>query len=138
VIVVDSSVWIDAHRRPAGQTAAILTGLLDADEVALALPVRLELLAGIARRDRAALARGLSALPLLRPSDDTWARIERWVPLAADKGHRFGQADWLIAALADEIGALIWSLDEDFTHLEKLKLARLYAVDRNGRPGVRA
>jgi predicted nucleic acid-binding protein len=126
VIVVDSSIWIQAHRRPNGKTAIVLTKLLDADEVVLALPVRLELLAGVSSRDRAALARGLSALPLLRPSAETWALIERWVPDAADKGFTFGLADWLVTALANEIDALIWSLDEDFTHLETLKMARLY------------
>ena len=126
MIVVDSSIWIDAQRRPAGKTAATLKQLLDADLVALALPVQLELLAGVSRRDRAALARGLSALPLLRPSSETWELVERWVPAAADKGLRFGLADWLITALASEIGALIWSLDDDFTQLEKLKMARLY------------
>ena len=128
MIVVDSSIWIDAHRRPAGKTAATLKELLDADVVALALPVQLELLAGVSRRDRAALARGLSALPLLRPSSETWELVERWVPAAADKGLRFGLADWLVTALADEIDALIWSLDDDFTQLEKLKMARLYTT----------
>lgn len=127
MIVVDTSIWIDAHRRPTGKTAATLKRLLDVDEVALALPVQLELLAGVSRRDRAALARGLSALPLLRPSDETWALVERWVPTAADKGSRLGLADWLVTALADEIGALIWSLDDDFRQLEKLKMARLYS-----------
>jgi predicted nucleic acid-binding protein len=127
VIVVDTSIWIDAQRRPTGKTAATLKRLLDADEVALALPVQLELLAGVSRRDRAALTRGLSSLPLLRPSGDTWALVERWVPAAADKGLRIGVADWLITALAGEIDALIWSLDEDFTRLERLKVARLYS-----------
>ena len=128
MIVVDTSVWIDAHRRPAGRTAATLNALLDADEVALALPVRLELLAGVSRKDRTALARGLTALPLLRPSPDTWQLIEGWLPLAADKGRRFGLADWLIAALASEIDALIWSLDTDFAQLERLKMTRQYAI----------
>lgn len=126
MIVVDSSIWIDAHRRPAGRTSATLKQLLDADLVALALPVRLELLAGVSRRDRAALARGLSALPVLRPSTETWALIERWVPAAADKGVRTGLADWLIAALAREIDALIWSLDKDFAQLERLNMACRY------------
>jgi predicted nucleic acid-binding protein len=128
VVVVDTSIWIDAQRRPMGKTAATLKRLLDVDEAALALPVQLELLAGVSRRDRAALARGLSALPLLRPSDETWALVERWVPAAANRGFRFGLADWLVTALASEIGALIWSLDADFTQLEKLKMAQLFAI----------
>ncbi len=126
MIVVDTSIWIDAYRRPSHAIATALGSLLDADEVALPLPVRLELAAGVARRDRAALLRGLSALPVLRPSDETWTTIERWVSAAANAGHRFALSDLLIAALADEIGGLVWSLDEDFDALERLKMVRRY------------
>jgi len=127
VIVVDTSVWIDAHRHPTRPLADTLKRLLDADEVALALPIRMELAAGVSRRDRAALLRGLSSLPLVRPTDDTWNLIEQWIPAAADKGQRFGLSDWLIAALANEIGGLVWSLDEDFAAMERLKLVSRYA-----------
>ena len=128
MVVVDTSVWIDAHRHPSRNRAATLRALLDADEVALALPVRLELAAGVSRRDRPALLRSLSALPQLRPGDETWDQIERWIPAAAGRGYWFGVSDWLIAALANEIGALVWSLDEDFARLEGLKMVRRYAV----------
>ena len=127
MIVVDTSVWIDAQRRPSGTVANTLKALLDADEVALPLPVRLELMTGVSRRERVALLRGLSALPVIRPTDETWKLIERWVPAAADKGYRFGLSDWLIAALASEIGGIVWSLDEDFAGLERLKLVSRYA-----------
>jgi predicted nucleic acid-binding protein len=33
----------------------------------------------------------------------------------------------LIAALAEEVGALVWSLDADFQQLAALNLVRLYA-----------
>lgn len=128
MIVVDSSVWIDANRRPNGEIGSALKDLLDADEVALALPVRLELLAGVSRRDRAALTRALSALPVLRPTDDTWSAIERWVEQAAEKGFRFALSDLVIAALTDEIGGLVWSLDDDFRQLEQLKFVQRYEV----------
>ena len=128
MIVVDTSVWINAHRHATGALADTLKRLLDADEVALALPVRLELVAGISRRDRAALLRGLSSLPLVRPTDDTWNLIEQWTPIAAERGQRFGMADWLIAALTSEIGGLVWSLDEDFAALEGLKLVSRYVL----------
>jgi predicted nucleic acid-binding protein len=128
VVVVDTSVWIEAHRHPSSARARALGELLDADEVALPVPVRLELAAGVSRRDKPALLRGLAALPILAPSQDTWNLIERWVPAAADKGLRFGLADWLIAALADEIGGLVWSLDDDFEQLERLKMCRRYDV----------
>jgi predicted nucleic acid-binding protein len=126
VIVVDTSVWIDAHRRPGGAIASTLNRLLDADEAALALPVRLELLAGVSRRDRSALLRALSGLPLVRPSDETWQAIERWVAAAADKGHRFALSDWVIAVLTHEIGGLVWSLDDDFAKMERLNVVQRY------------
>jgi predicted nucleic acid-binding protein len=128
MIVVDTSVFVDALRHGNGPAATTLARLLDADEVALAVPVRMELLAGVAPKDRTALLRGLSALPVLTPTDDTWAIAERWIAPAADKGQHFAIADLLIAALAEEIQALVWSLDTDFERLEALGLARLYAA----------
>jgi predicted nucleic acid-binding protein len=126
VILVDTSVWIAAHRRPAAGEAVTLRALLDADEVLLALPVRLELLAGISRKDRRAFARALSGLPVVRPCEDTWHTIEGWVPWASDKGHRFGLTDLLVAALAHDADALLWSLDGDFERMASLGMARLY------------
>lgn len=126
MIVADTSVWVAALRRPRGAEAATLHSLLDADEVSLALPIRIELVAGTAAKDRRALRRGLSSLPVIRPTDETWKVIERWVPMAADAGHHFKVADLLIAALAHEIGALVWSLDNDFVRMEALDFVRLY------------
>jgi predicted nucleic acid-binding protein len=125
VIVVDTSVWVAARRHPAGDASRTLRGLLDADEVALALPVRLELWAGTARSDRHAFRRAFSALPLLVPTEETWSPLDEWAARAADAGERFGITDLLIARLADEIGALVWSLDADFARMERLKLVRL-------------
>ncbi len=127
MIVVDSSVWIEVTRRPLEPLRSALRSLLDADEVALALPVRLELTAGIARKDRSTFLRALSALPVLRPTEETWDLLERWIPTAAGKGQRFALADLMIAALAHEVGALVWSLDEDFARLEDLGVVRMYA-----------
>jgi predicted nucleic acid-binding protein len=127
VIVVDTSVWIAATRDQSTTIAATLRGLVDADEVALALPVRLELMAGVARRDRSAFRRALTALPVIVPSEETWQTIERWIEPAADTGHRFAVTDLVIAGLAHDIGALVWSLDDDFQRMESLGYVRLYA-----------
>jgi predicted nucleic acid-binding protein len=126
MIVVDTSVWIASQRKPEGVEATTLRALIDADEVALALPVRIELVTGVAAKDRRALRRGLSSLPIIRPTDDTWKLLEGWVPLAADAGRHFKVADLLIAALAHDIDALVWSLDKHFDQMEELGIARLY------------
>jgi predicted nucleic acid-binding protein len=85
-----------------------------------------ELLAGVSSSDRVALRRGLSALPLLYPTDETWHRIDECVERAAARGQRFGVGDLLIAALASEVDALLWSHDRDFERLERLGFVRIY------------
>ncbi|HVZ71284.1 MAG TPA: PIN domain-containing protein [Polyangia bacterium] len=124
--VVDTSVWIDFFRgkKPLAER---LVGLLDADEVALPAPVRIEILSGAGRADRTRLARVLGALPVLGTTDATWARIERWVLAAGAVGHRFGLGDLLVASIAAEHGATIWSLDADFSRLAKLGFVTLAA-----------
>lgn len=126
MIVVDTSVWVGALRDHGSREAVQLSTLLDADEVLLPVPVRLELLAGASRRDLPALRRGLSSLPLAYPSDGTWRLLDDWIDQAAAAGQRFGIVDLLIAALASEVGGLVWSLDADFRRLERLGFVSLY------------
>jgi predicted nucleic acid-binding protein len=126
MIVVDTSVWVSASRRPTGADAAILRQLLDADEVALPWPVRVELLSGTSKNHRKDFRKLLSALPVALPSEETLRLIERWVPIAADAGYRFSVPDLMIAALAHELTALVWSLDDDFCQMEKLGFVQRY------------
>jgi predicted nucleic acid-binding protein len=126
MIIVDTSVWVAALRAPLGDEAGILKTLIDADEICLALPVRLELTAGLGAVDRVRVRRALRALPVAVPTDDTWTLIERWIDRAADAGQRFALVDLLIAALAHELTALVWSLDRDFDRMAALGLVQSY------------
>ena len=124
MILVDTSVWIAARRNP--DLARTLDSLLDADEVALALPVRLELWAGTSRKDRPAFDAAFSALAQVIPDDDTWRRMTEAIARAADAGERFAFVDMLIGVLAADTGALVWSLDSDFERMERLGLVARY------------
>ena len=126
MIVVDSSVWIAAGRQPL--VADALRQLIEADEVTLALPVRLELWAGLARHQRTTFQQQFSALPMLYPTEDTWTPIAGWIERAADAGERFGLIDLVIASLAVETGGLVWSLDKAFERMERLGLVSLYSL----------
>ena len=126
MIVVDTSVWIAALRGSDGAEAATLRRLLDADEVALPVPVRSELLMGASGVTRTQLADRLGALTMLYPTDDTWRTLDSWTERASRSGHTFSVVDLIVGILASDVDALIWSLDKDFERLEKLKLVRLY------------
>ncbi len=126
MIVVDTSVWIAAFRNDQSKEAGHLRTLLDADEVALPAPVRVEILAGASRVDRVRLRRTLSALPVFYPSEATWIRIESWLDVISAAGDWFGMRDLLIAAISADRGDAVWSLDTDFSRMDNLKLIKLY------------
>lgn len=124
--LVDTSVWIEAFRRGHSPEAEHLRVLLDAGEVAMTSPVRIELLSGSSAADLPRLRRTLSALPLFAPGVETWERMEVWVERAVQAGRRFGVVDLLIAAVADQNGLSVWSLDGDFEEMAKLGFVRVH------------
>ena len=126
MIAVDTSIWVAALRSANSREAETLRALIDADEVVLPVPVRVELLSGASAPDRARLRRALSALPVVYPTDETWGLIDSWVERAGSAGERFGLGDLLIAALAAETGAPVWSRDADFARMEALGLLECY------------
>jgi len=125
VIVIDTSVWIAAKRDD--EICAVLEGLVEADEAAMPLPARLELLAGTPRRERRAFLEACEGVPQVVPTDETWKPLMGWIERATDAGPHFTLRSLLIAALAEEIGGLVWSLDRDFERMAALKIVRLYA-----------
>lgn len=128
MIVVDTSVWVAALRTRSGREAIGLASLLDRDVVALAAPVRVELLTGASRLDRPRLRRVLSALPLWYPKEVEWQRIDAWIDAAAKAGERFGVADMLIASIAVTHEARVWTLDGDFARMERLGLVATHSL----------
>jgi predicted nucleic acid-binding protein len=126
VICVDTSVWVAFFRGREARIAEHLRDLLDRDDVAIPVPVRIEILSGAARADLPRLHRLLSALPLLLPSGATWPCMETWAQRAAAVGLRFGVGDLIIAAIAAEQGMRVWSLDSDFDRMRKLGWIEMY------------
>jgi predicted nucleic acid-binding protein len=126
VILVDTSVWNVALRRARSEEAELLRALLDSDEVAMAAPIRIEILAGTPAEDLQRLRRVLSALPLFSSGPSTWDRIEAFVMEAVPAGERFGVADLLIGAIAAENDLDVWSLDGDFGRMARLGFVRVF------------
>ena len=117
---IDTSVWIEFFRGSSRKVVREVHRLIDEENLVLPVPVKIELLSGASANDRRKLNVLLSSLPQLFPTSGTWSRMEQWVDVAGKKGFRFGFADLLIAALAGEVGAIVWSVDRDFIFIEKL------------------
>lgn len=128
MIFVDTSVWVAALRSDTGEEAHRLRTLLDADEVALAAPVRVEILVGASIQDRPRLRRVLAALPVFYPGGTTWGLIDAWIDTASAAGECFGFADLLIGALATQEDAAVWSLDSDFERMARVGLVKQYLL----------
>lgn len=126
MIVVDTSALVPILRSAPAAEMVVLRQLIEHDLVTLPTVVRQEVRAGLAKSNRRRVLHLLAAMPIGAPTDDTWARVEHWTDLAADAGERFTLPDLLIAAIADELGALVWTLDKDFERMAKLKFVRLY------------
>jgi predicted nucleic acid-binding protein len=126
MIFVDTSVWISYFRRSSDPILVnSLHRLLDDNRAALAAPVKVELLAGVRADEATRLRRVLSALPIFYPSRDTWNETETRALKASSSGQRFGVADLLIATMATEHGASLWTLDSDFKRMAKLRFVKL-------------
>lgn len=126
MIAVDTSVWVEYFRYSESSVRKSLHQLLDDDQVIIPIPVWIELLTGAKASEQPLLRKVLSALRRPLPTKTTWKTMENWTALCAKKGHRFGMGDLLIAAISVENGASVWSLDQDFARMAKLKLVSEY------------
>ncbi|MBI3074046.1 MAG: PIN domain-containing protein [Deltaproteobacteria bacterium] len=129
MIFVDSSVWIDFFHDSTTPLTARLWGLIDAETVALPVPVRIELLNGARPADRESLVDVLDPLVAVAPRESTWRLIETWIQRAVKSGHQFGVVDLLIGALAAEHSGAVWSLDRDFERMARLGFVKLYSPE---------
>ena len=128
MICADTSVWVEALREEMGPTALHFAELVEADEVVVPAPVRIEILAGAPKRELEELVDGFSGMQGLVPGQAPWEKVEAWVGEAVAAGERFGVVDLLIAAVAAEHGAKVWTLDADFERMQKLGFVELYAA----------
>ena len=119
LVVVDTSVWIAYFRGQDPDVEDNLDELIDADLVAIVPPVRLELILGCRKSQRASLVKRIDSLHSMVIAESTWKLAEDFSIKLRDRGATLGSVDVLIAAAVSERRACLWTLDKDFDPLFK-------------------
>jgi predicted nucleic acid-binding protein len=127
VILVDSSVWVDFFSSSPGHAGDELRRMIeDSEPFALTGIVVAEVLQGLTR-EAAPIERFLEQWDILEPGGfDTYRRAADLYRLARVKGVTLATIDALIAAIALEHGASIFTLDQDFSRIARLTGLELY------------
>lgn len=130
--LVDSSVWIDFLSTTPGPGGDELGRLIAASEpLALAGVIVTEVLQGL-RRDVAQIEDELALWEMLEPKGfATYRRAAHLVRLARSRGVALTTIDALIATLALESGAVLFTLDRDFQRIAGFTKLRIHEVPAN-------
>ena len=129
MILVDSSVWIDFLSSAPGRAGDELRRMInDAEPFALTGVVITEILQGL-RRDASRIALYLSQWDLLEPIGfRTYREAAAIFRLGRAKGVSLSTIDVLIAAVALEHRASVFTLDRDFSRIARLTGLTLYPL----------
>ena len=129
MILVDTSVWIDFFSTSPGSAGDELRRMVDeAETFALTGVVVTEILQGL-KRDIHRIERFLSMWEMLEPRGfSTYREASAISRLARSKGISLTTIDTLIAAIALEHDASLFSLDKDFSRIAHLTRLVLYPL----------
>jgi predicted nucleic acid-binding protein len=129
LILVDSSVWIDFFSSAPGRAGAELRRMIsDAEPFALTGAVVAEILQGLTR-DVSRIEQYLAQWEMLEPGGfRTYREAAAISRLGRSKGVSLRTIDALIAAIALEHGARVFTLDKDFSRIARLTGLPLHAI----------
>ncbi len=127
MILVDSSVWVDFFRSSPGSAGAELRRMIDESEpFALTRVVVAEVLQGLTR-DARVIESFLSQWEMLEPTGfETYRTAAAIYRSARAKGLSLTTIDTLIASIALEHNASVFTLDRDFSRIAQIAGLVLY------------
>lgn len=133
MVLVDSSVWIEALRRNGRIEIKLgVEGLLEAYEAQWCTPVRLEVLGGARPDERHRLGQHFSVIPYRPCSEQDWDRTISLAWKLRDNGLTVPWLDVVIAALALHDGIRLFAIDEHFKKISALTGLVLYEPGYGG------
>ena len=127
MVLVDSSVWIEAARRQGDLGCKVaLEALLEEYEAAWCSPVKLEVLGGARREERTRLMAGFAVIPYCPIDEQIWELALRNVWKLRDAGHTVPWNDVLIASLSIHKICRVFARDRHFEVMKEVLGLRLY------------
>lgn len=133
MVLVDSSIWIEASRKTGDLRVKVgLEGLLDEYEALLCSPVRLEVLAGARKEERKMLFADFSCLPYVRVTEDDYLAAVRNTWRLRDAGITVPNTDILIATIALRVECRVYAQDKHFDAMSRVLGFTLYEPGYGG------
>ena len=133
MVLVDSSVWIEAARREGDLAYKVgLEGLLGAAEALFCGPIRLEVLGGARAQDRKRLSAYLDCIPYKTIDDTVWESAKTCAWQLRDRGQTIPWNDIVIASLALRWECRVYAKDQHFEIMRDVLAVRLYKPGYGG------
>ena len=133
MVLVDSSVWIEALRRQGDLAVKVaLEALLEADGAIISGPILLEVLGGSRQRDRKRLLGYFGSIPYRAVPDTAWLRAMRLSWQLRDRGVTVPWNDLLIGSLGLIWDLRVFAVDQHFDFLETQARLRRYRPGPGG------
>lgn len=127
MVLVDSSAWIEGFRRKGDLRVKLaLEGLLEAYEAQWCAPVRLEVIGGARKEERAMLGHYFSVIPYRPCQNDDWDRAVALAWKLRGHGLSVPWLDVLIAAIAIHDGTRLFATDNHFQAIARHAPLMLY------------
>ena len=135
MVLVDSSVWIEALRREGRlEVKLALENLLEEYEAAWCGPVKLEVLGGARGQDRKKLEAHFSCIPYFSMTDAAWDSAKSLAWQMHDRGCTAPWNDILIATLSVKADCRIYAVDKHFELMQNSGAGiRLYQPGYGGK-----
>lgn len=134
MVIVDTSVWIEASRRDGDLAYKVgLENLLEEYEAAWCSPVKLEFMGGARKDDRKKLAFWFECIPYRSVEERHWelAKSNAWK--LRDIGLTLPWNDILIASIALDADLRVYAKDHHFESMSEHLGLRLYTPSYGGR-----
>jgi hypothetical protein len=120
MVLVDSSVWIEALRRDGNVNVKLaLEALLEEYEAAWCGPVKLEVLGGARSQDREKLEAQFECIPYFQMKDSAWDSAKKIAWRLRDRGCNPTWNDVLIATLSVLADCRVFSIDKHFQQMQQ-------------------